>query len=213
MNANTASNFVTVNTFTTPNAIVMMSNLKINQKDFTFTVDLSLCHSDMCTVPQKITGKVTVEVMNWITLVQDEKIQVKADNPKGFEWIKTGKRITRFQQYLNKIGFTTLSDSHDTLSELVFECHNNSENYLENPFRLITRLDGTASINMVNIPSKRRVETINEETGEHTIRYSTKYGTMADGKVVKAFIHPTKYRRFIFQETVQREIYTPEVAE
>lgn len=213
MNANTASNFVTVNTFTTPNATVIMSNLKINQKDFTFTVDVALCYDDHSTLPQKVSGKVTVEVMNWITLVQDEKVQVKADNPKGFAWVKTGNRVTRFQQYLNKIGFTALANSHDTLSELVFECSNNSENYLDNPFRLITRLDGTASLNMVNIPSKRRVETVNEETGEHTIRYSTKYGTMADGKVVKAFIHPTKYRRFMFQETVQHEIYTPAVAE
>ena len=88
MNANTASNFVTVNQFTTPNMIINMSGLKINQKSFTFSLMLSgSMNGVIYSEPVEITGKVTVELMNWLTLVKDEKVQVKADNEKGFEWI------------------------------------------------------------------------------------------------------------------------------
>ena len=101
MNANTASNFVTVNQFTTPNMIINMSGLKINQKAFTFSLMLSgSMNGVIYSEPVEITGKVTVELMNWLTLVKDEKVQVKADNEKGFEWIKSGRRVTSFQRYL-----------------------------------------------------------------------------------------------------------------
>lgn len=215
MNANTASNFVTVNQFTTPNMIINMSGLKINQKSFTFSLMLSgSMNGVIYSEPVEITGKVTVELMNWLTLVKDEKVQVKADNEKGFEWIKSGRRVTSFQRYLEKAGWGSIVDSPNTLEDLVFECSNTSEDYIANPFRLVTRLNGTATLTMVNIPSKKRIETINEETGEHTIRYTTKYGTFKDGTAVKAFIHPTKYRRYTFEEITQREVYVaPLVAE
>ena len=112
MNANTASNFVTVNQFTTPNMIINMSGLKINQKAFTFSLMLSgSMNGVIYSEPVEITGKVTVELMNWLTLVKDEKVQVKADNEKGFEWIKSGRRVTSFQRYLEKAGWGSIVDS------------------------------------------------------------------------------------------------------
>ena len=212
MNANTASNFVTVNQFTTPNMIINMSGLKINQKSFTFSMLLSMSANGVIySEPITITGKVTVELMNWLTLVKDEKVQVKADNEKGFEWIKSGRRVTSFQRYLEKAGWGSIVDSPNSLEDLIFESDNLSDNYISNPFRLVTRLDGTATLTMVNIPSKKRIETVNEETGEHTVRYTTKYGKFADGKSVRAFIHPSKYRRYTFEEITQREVYVAPV--
>lgn len=205
---------VNVKTFTAPNLIIKLENIRINSALCTFTANVSMsANGFVWSEPEKLSGKITLELKRWLTVVKDEKFKVKADNEKGFEYVASGRRLTSFQRFLEASGFGSLADSPDMLSSLEFECHNLSENYLANPFRIVRRIDGNCTMTLVNLAPKKRIETLNEETGEHTIRYSTKYGKFSNGEVVKAFIATSNYKRFIFEEVVTRELYQEPAAE
>lgn len=207
MNAQ-ASNTVIVNVFTTPERMVKLTDVRINAETLRFVANIQLgTESGIWSVPEEISGTITVELKKWLTLIKDEKYKVKADNDRGFEYVKSGRRLTSFQRFLEKSGFESLASSPDMLSSLEFECSNTSENYMANPFRIVRRIDGKCTMTLVNLPSKKRVETVNEETGEHTVYYTTKYGKFASGEITKAFINPSKYRRFIYEESVTKELF------
>lgn len=194
---------VTVKTFETPNTIVKMENIFIDREKHSFTMDLKIGHVSQ---PMTIGGSITSELWHWLYELKPEKVKVVADNEQGWEWIKTGKMYTTFQRYLKKAGFGSLEDSEDVLSQLIFECDNNSPSYKDNPFRLFLG-ETRATLTLVNIPSKKTISVKDEVTGQVHTRFVNKIGTMPDGSKIKAFIRPEKYRRLVVQKTVQRELY------
>lgn len=182
-----------------------MENLRIDAKKCTFTMDLSYV-DDAGLQRRKVSGTVTLDLVRWLTIVKPIKVQVKADNEKGYEWIKTGREATSFQRYLSKIHFDTMAEAHDVLHEMTFESQNRSESYAENPFRLFLGKD-RATLTLVNLPSKRKITVRDEESGEITNRYSNKTYRYNDGTVVKTWIPKSEFRRLIIETDIEREVY------
>ena len=198
----------TVSTFVTPEVQVRLSNISVNPKERKATITLGTKEKGK----KKFTDEVVVvtitsELYNYLTLLRKDKIQVVADNEKGFQWIDTGTSSTSFQRFLAKKGIEYKSG---ILSTLVFEGDNNSTDYIENPFRLVRYANGTAVLTLVNIPSKSKKESVDVSTGEIKTFYSNKIGTLADGSRVKAFIRPEKYRRLVIQSTKEVEVFQPQ---
>lgn len=197
---------IIVKSFVTPDCNVVMENIRINAKNCTFTMELSYGTEDAGIEKLPVSGTVTLDLIRWLTVVKPIKVQVKADNEKGYEWIKSGREATTFQRYLSKINFETASQDHDVLHEMIFECHNRSESYAENPFRLFLGKD-RATLTLVNLPSKKRITVRDEESGEITNRYSNKTYRYADGTVVKTWIPKSEFRRLILEMDIEREVY------
>lgn len=198
----------TVSTFVTPEVQVRLSNISVNPKERKATITLGTKEKGKKKFTDEVVvATITSELYNYLTLLRKDKIQVVADNEKGFQWIDTGTSSTSFQRFLAKKGIEYKSG---ILSTLVFEGNNNSTDYIENPFRLVRYANGTAVLTLVNIPSKSKKETVDVSTGEIKTFYSNKIGTLADGSRVKAFIRPEKYRRLVIQSTKEVEVFQPQ---
>lgn len=194
----------TVSTFVTPEVVVRLSNINVNPKERKVTFTLETKTEKRKTFDKQIVeASITSELYNYLTLLKDDKVKVAANNEKGYEYIKTGTKSTSFQKFLAKkqIAYKT-----GILSELVFESLNTSEDYLSNPFRLVRYSNGNSVLTLVNLPSKSKKDVVDIATGEIKSFYSQKIGTLADGKRVKAFIMPAKYRRLVIQESKEVEV-------
>lgn len=194
----------TVSTFVTPEVVVRLSNINVNPKERKVTFTLETKTEKRKTFDKQIVeASITSELYNYLTLLKDDKVKVAANNEKGYEYIKTGTKSTSFQKFLAKkeIAYKT-----GILSELVFESLNTSEDYLSNPFRLVRYSNGNSVLTLVNLPSKSKKDVVDIQTGEIKSFYSQKIGTLADGKRVKAFIMPAKYRRLVIQDTKEVEV-------
>lgn len=195
----------TVSTFVTPEVQVRLSNIVVNPKERKATFTLATKEKGKKKFTEEVvTATITSELYNYLTLLRKDKLQVVADNERGFNWIDAGTSSTSFQRFLTKKGIEYKSG---VLSTLVFEGANTSTDYIENPFRLVRYANGTAVLTLVNLPSKSKKETVDVSTGEVKAFYSNKIGTLADGTRVKAFIIPEKYRRLVIQTTTEVEVY------
>lgn len=195
----------TVSTFVTPEVQVRLSNIVVNPKERKATFTLATKEKGKKKFTEEVvTATITSELYNYLTLLRKDKIQVVANNERGFKWIDAGTSSTSFQRFLTKKGIEYKSG---VLSTLIFESANTSTDYIENPFRLVRYANGTAVLTLVNLPSKSKKETVDVSTGEIKAFYSNKIGTLADGTRVKAFIRPEKYRRLVVQTTTEVEVY------
>lgn len=181
-----------------------MENIRVDAKKHTFTMDLSYSTEDVVYDKAPVSGTVTHEVVDWLTTIKPIKVQVKADNEKGYEWVKTGREATTFQRFLSKIGFDVKTP--DVLHDMVFESDNRSPEYTDNPFRLFLGKQ-RATLTMVNLPAKRKVSILNEETGEVTNRFSNKTYRYSDGTTVKCWIPKSEFRRLIVETEKAYEEY------
>lgn len=194
-----------VTTYATPEVQVQLSNIVVNPKTrkATFTLGTKEKGKRKFSTEQ-VEASITSELYNYLTLLRDEKIKIVADNEQGFEYVKTGVKSTSFQRFLAKKGIEFKSG---LLKELVFTSDNTSDQYLDNPFRVVLYDNGSAVMTLVNLPSKSSKETVDVNTGEIKTNWSNKIGTMADGKKVKAFIRPQKYRRLVIQYITERKVF------
>lgn len=190
--------------FSTPDVMVRLTGLTINPKErkATFTLSTKAPRARKWT-DEVVTSTITAELYNYLALMRDDQVKVAANNERGFDFVKTGTRSTSFMRYLKKreIEFTS-----GILSTLVFECNNTSDVYIDNPFRLVRYAEGNSVLTLVNVQSKSRKEIIDVETGDITTTYSTRYGQLKNGQVVKAFIMPNNYRRLVVQTTREVEV-------
>ena len=194
----------TVSTFVTPEVLVKFSNISVNMKERKISLEVATKTPKRKTYDKELVeATMTAELYNYLTMLRDDKVKVAADNEQGYQFINTGTKSTSFQRFLAK---KEVQYKPGILQELVFETDNTSSDYLDNPFRLVKYSNGNAVLTLVNLPSKSKKETADPTTGEVKAFYSTKIGTLADGKRVKAFIRPEKYRRLVLQSTKEVEV-------
>ena len=195
----------TVSTFVTPEVQVRLSNIVVNPKERKVSLTLSTKEKGKRKfTDEQVEATITSELYNWLTLLKDDSLRVIANNERGYDFIKTGTRSTSFQRFLAK---TNREFKAGILQTMVFECDNNSQSYPDNPFRLIRYANGSNTLTLVNLPSKKVKEIVDISTGEVKSIFSDKIGTLADGKKVKAFVRPEKYRRLVIQQTKEVEVY------
>lgn len=190
-----------------PQVDVRLSNmtLDVSYKKVFFNLETRKVGNKKWSKPQPIEAFATKEVLEFFSKLSDDKVQVVADNEKGYEWIPTGNKSTGFQRLLRMRG---VEYTPGILKETIFECANDSEDRSLNPFRLfINETTGTNTLSMVNVPSKQRIETINPETGEVEVQYKQKYGQLSNGVFVKAFYKRSAYRRLVIRKIEEVEMY------
>jgi hypothetical protein len=186
-------------TYNTPEAVVRISNISLNPKDRKATLVLATKEKGKRKfIEEEIIVSLTAEVYHWFTQLKDDVVKEVADNPQGFVYTKTGTKSTTFQRYLKKLDMEFVPGILQTMS---FESDNKSESYADNPFRIIRYTNGSNSITLVNVPSKKTVEKVDLSTGEVKPSYYQKYGKLNNGQSVKAFIMPKMYRRLVVQTT------------
>lgn len=194
-----------INTFKTLEGIVQFSNMDYDPKTrkMDLTVGIKKPNQRKFREQNLKNVIVTKELHEWFVVMTDDTIKVKADNERGFEYVKTGSKSTRFQKYLRKLD---IEFQPGILKRLKITSSNTSDKYLENPFRLAMLRDNNI-LTLVNVPSKKRTEHVDLETGEITPSYKQKVGQLSSGTHVKAFIRPEKYRRLVVATIKEVEVY------
>lgn len=189
-------------TFETPDAVVRLTNIKIVGNKFTLTLGTKEGKQRNFR-EQEVSGNVSGELRKYMTVLKPVKIPVKQED-QSIKWIKTGEMKTMFHKFCSK---TNRHGGKTVLDQMIFECHNTSPEYQDNPFRLVM-LDETNVLTLVNVPSKKRTSIVQPD-GEVKHFYSVKKGTV-EGRVVNAFITSENYRRLIVQGTEEVEVATEE---
>ena len=196
---------IVVKSFVAPEAKVTMSNIVINPDKYQFQMDLDITYDNGSLTSMYVTGSITRELHDWYCQMTPIKVQVKADNEKGYEWIKTGRECTRFEKFLKRCNLNF--QTNDSLRELVFECRNDDPDYKENPFRL-TMYENKNTLTLVNEPPKVRKATYDEHTGLVTERYFNKT-FIKDGVTIKSWVSKEYYKRLIMEVSKEYEPYVP----
>lgn len=197
---------ITVKTFVAPQSFVRMENVNINPTKGRFTLDLSLSadgiHYGEIT---QVSGTITPQLREWYNKPIKETVKVVADCGTGYEDVPTGKWSTGFQRYMLKTAFASEAFKENVIQDLLFESFNTSPDYKELPFRLFMGLDRN-TLTLVNAENNVRREFV-DAAGEVTVKYEPKMATFADGRRVRAFIHPDNYQRLVFENQAEREIF------
>ena len=110
-----------ISKFVAPQVEVRFSNLVVDslKKHFSMTVGTRAAGKRKFT-EKEISGNITADLADWFSLPRDEKVKVAADNEQGFEFIKTGRKLTNLQKYMMKRG---IDEVPNILNQLVFEYH------------------------------------------------------------------------------------------
>ena len=196
-----------VKTMNRPNAKVRMSNIVIDIKTCKFSMTLGVKQGRQKLFREEtISGKLNLEVKKWLTQMTPVKVQVPADNELGYEWIDSGNKLTGFQKFLNK---QSIEFKPGILSTMVFESDNNSENYAENPFKIIRYADGNVSLTLVNIAPVRVIETADPTTGEVTTNYKQKFIKIGES-YREAYISKKYFVRYMVQEIKEVVQFEPQ---
>ena len=194
----------TVKNFATPESIVRISNLKVNIKDFTFQLTLGTKAKKQRNFREEvITGKITVELNDWLSKTFKERIKVAEDSEQGYKYQETGNLTTGFKTFLSKIG---KEFKPGILSEMVFESDNKSESYQDNPFKIIKYANGHCTFTLVNIGTKRVVTTEDPMTGEVTQHWKQKFVKLGE-RVVPEFFNKKNYIRLKVEQFIQATQY------
>lgn len=188
-----------VTTYETPEVTVLLSNLEIDLKSKKFSLDLGTKTKRQKKFRlEKVSGNITNELYSYLTRMTDVKVPVK--DGEEVKWIKTGRQATLFQKFLAKKGVDFYPG---ILKDMTFECSNTSDKYAENPFRLVM-LGENNVLTLVNIPSKSKTTVLNQD-GTTSTYYKVKKGTF-NGKTMRAFIRPDRYRRLVIKTTKEVEV-------
>lgn len=184
---------------------VRFSNLQLMQ-GMKFSVDVATKNVGAKKFSKTITvlGKMNYAVLNWMNDMHT--ISVKVADPsqeKGFRWEKTTERRTKFQSYLLRKGLPESTQ----LKDVVFECQGTSELFDDCPFKVIIYKDRPATLTMVHVAPKGRVEKIDPNTGEVTYRYFDKETITYRGRTIPKPLEPSMFRRLIIEEHQEVEVF------
>lgn len=194
-----------VNKMTTPNVQVRMSNIEIDVKKFTFKLTLGTKTSRQKNFREEVvTGKTTVELIEWLTLKVKERIKIVADNEQGFEWVESGNLLTGFQMFLKK---RNLEFVPGILKSSTFTSDNKSEEFGDNPFKLIQYMSGHRTLTLVNIGSKSVVTKEDPTTGEVTEFWKRNYIKIGE-RMMPSFFGKKSFVRYLVQQAVEVVTYT-----
>ena len=191
-------------TFDFPQAVIRISNLEIdvqNRKAF-FTLGVKE-HGKRKFTERDVTAIVELQVIKWFTVAKPEIIKVAADNEQGFIMQKTGRSLTNFEKYLNHRG---IEFTPNILKSLVFEDNNDSEDYYNNPFKVIETPKGFVLTN-VQIKPKVKTEYVNPNDGTITTKYKNPTYKDANGKTRISTFSKQYYRRYGVQVIKEVEVY------
>ena len=192
-----------------PEGKIKMSNILIDIKNCTFSMTIGIKQGRQKLYREEtISGKLNLEVKKWLTQMTPVKIQVPANNEQGYQWIDSGNKMTGFQKFLNKKG---IEFKPGILNELSFESNNNSENYADNPFKIIRYANGNVSLTLVNIAPVKVVETADPTTGEIKTNYKQKFIKIGES-YREAFVSKKFFVRYMIQEIKEVVQYEPQPA-
>lgn len=193
---------IKVREFVFPTATICLRNIQVDVNNFTFTADLGVKESGKRKFEyESISGKLCVEIKEWLSKLTSVKVKVKADNPEGFVFMETAEKSTGFHKYLKKRG---IEISKDVLKSLVFESENDSDDYQTFPFKIVKYLSGHYSLNLVNVAPKKKTEIEDPGTGEIKTIYSQQYFEH-EGKVQKQYFAPKNFKRLVI-ETIKDQV-------
>lgn len=194
----------TILSYHTPDVTVKYSNIFIDayRKHFSMTMAYKEKGKRKFT-ERTIEGTVTKELADWCSILTPEIVKIKADNEEGFIEMKSGRSLTGYQKYLKKRDLDLFSNP---LYKMVFTSDNNSEDYYENPFKLVCYEDGRNTLSLVRVRSKEMVERIDTTTGEIHRTFKHKTYVDSEGKTKRSYIIPKYYRRLIIQKAVEVEL-------
>lgn len=189
-------NTTNVKFFDKPEAIVSISNLSVNISECKFSLNLAYTlKGKRKAIIQDVSGNITPELKEWLSVAHVDK--VKSLDEQGNEiWLPTETSSTGFQRFLAKNNKQFVPG---ILKTLVFTSDNNSEDYHQNPFKLVLLKD-KAILSLVNVASKKREEFIDPETGEKTVTYKQKYFKNNEDQYRKSFVSKKYFLRLIIQK-------------
>lgn len=192
-----------VSKFNAPEVTVRITNLSVDAYNKKFSLTLSTKEKGKRKWnTEDIAGTITKEVAEYFSLLKDEKIKVVADNEVGYVYQTTGRKLTNFQRYLIKRG---IQETPGILSAMKFEADNYSEEYPQNPFRIVRYQDGRNTLTLINVSSMVRKAYLDPNSNETTSRYSYRTFVDANGQTRRSFIIPKYYRRLVVQELIEVE--------
>lgn len=157
--------------FENPNVDVKFSQIKVNITDYTFQLVLGIKTKRQRKFREELVeGQISKELRKWLCEMFDE-VETR-ETEQGTVRVKTGARTTSFQLFLRKQG---IEFRPGILNEMVFESDNTSENYAENPFKMIRYINGKNTLTLVNVGVKKSVGITDPNTGEIRERWRQKF--------------------------------------
>lgn len=198
-----------VKTMNRPSGKVRMSNIVIDVKSCSFSMTIGTKQGRQKLFREEtISGKINLEVKRWLTEMTPVKTQTPADNEVGYVWTDTGNKLTGFQKFLSKCN---IEFKPGILSTLAFESENNSEQYAENPFKIIRYADGNCSLTLVNISPKKHSQTIDPTTGVITDSWKQKFIKIGES-YREAYVSKKFFVRYMVQEIKEVVQYQPQAS-
>lgn len=186
------------------NGIVKFSNIQLFP-NMLFTLDLQIKEEGKRNFSKVIpvTGRYTYPVLNWFNDLHKVNVKI-VDNtkPDGFRWETTGESRTKFQSYLVRHNLPTSTQ----LKDLAFQSHGHSENFDENPFRLVLYKNRPATLTMVHVAPKKRFETI-DSNGEVQVKYTNKETINVRGRVIPKPLDKSQFRRLLIEHHEVAEVF------
>lgn len=175
----------TVKLFVNPTVKVRVSNIKVDVKNYKFELLLETkTNRQKIWRQENISGSISKALRDWLLIATDEKIKVVADNERGYDFVPSGRKLTGFQKFLTKKG---IEFTPGILSTLTFESDNNSDNYFDNPFKIMTFLDQEPKLTLVNVAPKKVIVESDPQTGKSSYYSKEQFIKMNDGSIKKAF--------------------------
>ncbi len=199
----------TVKAFNRPNAMVSFTNIVVDIAKCTFELNVSHQFKGKNKIhTQNVSGTITPELRDWLSTVKPEKVRtVGKDGVVSFP--ETGVSSTGFQKFLKR---TDREFVPGILSSTIFTSENNSEDYYQNPFKLIM-LNERNILTLVNIATKKRTETSDPMTGKKTVHYTQRFFKNGNDEVQKSFTTKKNYFRLILQQDQTVEVSPEQVAQ
>ena len=195
----------TVKLFVNPDVRVRITNLLVNVKDFTFQLTLGTKTKKQRNFREEVvTGKISVDLHDWLTQTFKERIKVADDSEIGYKYMETGKLLTGFKAFLAKQG---IEFQPGILKDMIFESDNKSESYQENPFKIIRYLDGHVTLTLVNIGTKKVVTVEDPETGIATQMWIQSFTKLGE-RYVPNFFSKKGFVRLKVEETKDVQEFT-----
>lgn len=201
-------NTTTVKNFERPTGQVFFSEISIDTAKCTFSMKYAfVAKGKRKVIYEPVTGTITPELKDWLTKVFPEKVSVINGNIKEIR--ETGVNTTGFEIFLKRI---EKEFSPGILKSLSFHSANDSEDYYENPFKLI-RLNDKSILTLVNVAPKQKEMKFNPETGKTDIHYSQRYFKVGDDQYRKSYVPKKNYCRLVVQQDKLMEVAVKDQAE
>ena len=205
---NSVNNTVLVKTVNAPKGVVSMKDVRIDIESNTFSLMLKEPNEKRF---KKVEGIIDRN-LNWFmtTLVPDRVKVVDETSPKGFKFVNVVGQKTKLERLLRDMGVETNCpiDAINKLSELRFDCDNESSVYQDNPFRLYYRKhDQKAVLCPIHIRPAKKVVTINPDGSEEVKYVASKTYTSKSGKTYPAYLKKDEYKRLVIEDYVSKEVF------